>query len=68
MSGEKDAIVKALEAAVRAIYFNDNNDYLWTLWDVVRALNPDAARLLENDEEEAYRQFGGYEEEGDDES
>ena len=47
----------ALAEAISAIYFADNSDYLSYLWCVVSAINDDAAQLLEDDEDEAYRKY-----------
>lgn len=47
-------IENALEAAVAAIYFKDNSDYLPALWDVVRSLDKKTAKLLEKNPLEAY--------------
>ncbi|HYQ23976.1 hypothetical protein [Stenotrophomonas sp.] len=44
----------ALHAAVSAIYFDDNSDYLSALWSVVCALNPAVGKLLERDPAAAY--------------
>ena len=40
-------INKALEAAVSAIYFDDSADYGTALWQVIKALDPELARRLE---------------------
>lgn len=45
----------ALKAAVSAIYFADNSDYLSALWDVVKALNPDLVEVLYLNPREAYK-------------
>jgi len=58
----EENVPEALKLAVQAIYFNDNSDYLTALWGIVRAINPEAADLLERDEEAAYN---CYAEEGD---
>lgn len=53
----KDAppnVAEALHAAVAAIYFDDSSDFRGALWNVVRALDPKIADLLENDESAAY--------------
>lgn len=47
---------EALKAAVAAIYFADSSDYLSALWSTVRALSPDMAKLLEQDESKAYQE------------
>ena len=47
---------EALKAAVAAIYFADSSDYLPALWSTVRALSPDMAKLLEQDESKAYQE------------
>ncbi|WP_414492019.1 hypothetical protein [Stenotrophomonas maltophilia] len=44
----------ALHAAVSAIYFDDDSDYQGALWNVVRALDPVVAGLLERDPYAAY--------------
>ncbi|MBH1637817.1 hypothetical protein I5U65_22350 [Stenotrophomonas maltophilia] len=44
----------ALHAAVSAIYFDDGSDYQGALWNVVRALDPVVAGLLERDPHAAY--------------
>ncbi|WP_164079710.1 hypothetical protein [Stenotrophomonas maltophilia] len=44
----------ALHAAVSAIYFDDGSDYQGALWNVVRALDPVVAGLLERDPYAAY--------------
>jgi hypothetical protein len=51
---------KALAAAVAAIYFDDNSDYLSALWSVVRTLGgEEAATLLDTDEQAAYKKYCG---------
>ena len=50
-------IKKALGEAIAAIYFNDNSDYLGALWDVVKALDTEAADLLEMDSSAAYDKY-----------
>ena len=47
---------EALKAAVAAIYFADSSGYLSALWSTVRALSPDMAKLLEQDESKAYQE------------
>lgn len=47
---------EALKVAVAAIYFADSSDYLSALWNVVRALSPDMAKLLEENESKAYQE------------
>lgn len=52
-----DAVVcaaTALKAAVAAIYFDDSSDYCSALWEVVRALSPEMADLLEKNPQAAY--------------
>lgn len=51
----------ALGEAVTSIYLNDNSDYLSALWDIVRILNPEAAELLESNEDMAVDKYGGLE-------
>lgn len=48
-------VKKALRSAVLAIYFADSADYKSALWQVVEALDPKIAELLENSEQEAYK-------------
>lgn len=43
-------VAKALHAATRAIYFADSSDYGTALWEVVTALDPRIAQMLEDDE------------------
>ena len=45
---------KALAAAVAAIYFGDSSDYLSALHEVVSALDPVMAKLLETNERAAF--------------
>lgn len=51
-----DRPVQALQKAVAALYFADSSDYKTALWDVVRALSPDMAKLLEQDEAKAFQE------------
>lgn len=51
---EQAAAKRAVRAAVAAIYFADNSDYLSALWDVVRALRPDLEDMLARDERAAF--------------
>lgn len=46
---------RALREAVMAIYLSDNSYYRGALWNVVRALNPEIADLLERDERAAVK-------------
>ena len=48
-------VQQALRAATAAIYFADSSDYCTALWDVVRALSPGTADLLENNPNEAFK-------------
>jgi hypothetical protein len=48
---------EALDAAISALYFGDDADYKTYLQDVVRALDPKLADLLEDDEEAAYNEI-----------
>lgn len=50
-------VAKALRAAIAVLYFTDNSDYKSALWAVVRALDPDAAALLEEDDSAAYKKY-----------
>ena len=50
-------VKKALSEAVAAIYFDDSSDYSSALWAVVRALDPQAAILLEEDDGAAYDKY-----------
>lgn len=50
------AVANALEAAVSALYLNDSSDFGSALWEVVTALDPAMAKLLEEDERAAYQQ------------
>ena len=51
-------VKKALAEAVSALYFDDNSDYGTALWKIVEYLGgTDAAELLENDEEAAYKKY-----------
>ena len=45
---------EALHAAVSSLYFDDSSDYQGALWNVVRALDPVVAGLLERDPHAAY--------------
>lgn len=51
-----DRPAQALQKAVAALYFADSSDYKTALWDVVRALSPDMAKLLEQDEAKAFQE------------
>ena len=54
----KPDIDEALSQTVKAIYFNDNSDYLQALWEVVRSLGgEDACRLLEENESKAFHKY-----------
>ena len=48
---------KALAEAVASIYFADSSDYGKALWDVINALSPKAAELLDKDPEKAYEKY-----------
>jgi hypothetical protein len=49
---------EALSQAVKAIYFNDNSDYLQALWEIVSALGGESAcQLLEEDESKAFHKY-----------
>ncbi|MEN6402464.1 MAG: hypothetical protein ABFD94_11035, partial [Armatimonadia bacterium] len=50
------AVANALDAAVSALYLNDSSDFGSALWEVVTALDPAMAKLLEEDERAAYQQ------------
>lgn len=50
----RDGSNNALRAAVNAIYFDDNSDYLPALWSVVRHLDPDVAEALDRDPRVAF--------------
>lgn len=49
-----DGSKEALSEAVAAIYFDDSSDYFSALWSVVRALSPEMAELLANNEKAAF--------------
>lgn len=49
------SIDRALHVAVAALYFDDRADFFAALWQVVRILDPDMARMLEDDEQAAYK-------------
>lgn len=51
-----DRPAQALQKAVAALYFADSSDYKTALWGVVRALSPDMAKLLEQDEAKAFQE------------
>lgn len=51
-----DRPAQALQKAVAVLYFADSNDYKTALWDVVRTLSPDMAKLLEQDEAKAFQE------------
>lgn len=51
-----DRPAQALQKAVAALYLADSSDYKTALWDVVRALSPDMAKLLEQDEAKAFQE------------
>ena len=54
----EENIKKALEAAVNAIYFDDNSDFGSALWTVVRELGGvDAIDLLDRDARGAYLKY-----------
>ena len=55
---DEEKINKALSKAVRAIYYEDSNDYDSALWAIVKALGGyEAVDLLEEDEESAYARY-----------
>lgn len=54
---KKQKIKKALAEAIAAIWFNDNSDYLSTLWYIVAILDPKAALLLEKNTHAAYDKY-----------
>jgi hypothetical protein len=48
-------VISALKAAVTAIYFNDNSDYLEYLWEIVGTLGGnEMVELLGNNEKVAF--------------
>jgi hypothetical protein len=49
----EEKIETALKRAMLPIYFADNSDYGTGLWEVVEALDKDAAKLLAEDERAA---------------
>jgi len=53
----KPNIKKALGEAIAVIYFDDSSDYSAALWAIVEALNPEAAKLLEEDLGAAYDKY-----------
>ena len=54
----KPDVDEALSQAVKAIYFNDNSDYLQALWEIVSALGgKSACELLEEDESKAFHKY-----------
>ena len=51
-------INEALSNAAKAIYFDDNADYEYYLWQIVKVLGgEEAVELLEEDSEEAYEKY-----------
>ena len=53
----RDKCENALKEAISAIYFADSSDYSSYLWQVLRAIDDEAAQLLEDDAAEAYRKY-----------
>ena len=47
----------AISALMSAIYFRDSSDFKGALWDALRFLDNDAADLLYESDEEAYKKY-----------
>jgi len=47
----------AIAEIVSVIYLNDSSDYIDGLWDALIQLDEDAATMLENDAEGAYKKY-----------
>jgi hypothetical protein len=48
---------KVLAECISTIYFHDRSDYLKALWTITRMIDPEAAALLEIDENEAVEKY-----------
>jgi len=55
-SSEPD-VELAMAALISAIYFRDASDFKGALWDALRFLDNDAADLLYESDEEAYKKY-----------
>ena len=53
---------KVVELAVAVLYFDDRSDYGSALWDIINAVNSDAAVLLEEDPSAAFDKYVEHEE------
>jgi len=53
----KESRELAIAALVSAIYFRDSSDFKGALWDALRFLDNDAADLLYESDEMAYKKY-----------
>lgn len=55
-----DLLSSILSEAITVLYLSDNSDYESALWKIIKLISPEAYKMMDEDEEQAFDTYVAY--------